>query len=201
MSGAPLSAVWTLTDVHATRRLGASLGRHCPWSTSGARCLFLSGQLGAGKTTLAAALLAALGVSEAVRSPSYALIEIYGLGARLAVHVDLYRLHGVEELEQLGLRDYLQSDTLLLIEWPEHGAGALPNADLWLHLELPGARALPEAGERPDAGEWPGAGESPGEDGPAGGADGRLCRVQARSIAGEAWLGAVRGELPLSDID
>jgi tRNA threonylcarbamoyladenosine biosynthesis protein TsaE len=175
MSNAPLRGVWSLTDVQATRRLGASLGRHCPWSAAGALCLFLSGELGTGKTTLAAALLGAMGVSEAVRSPSYALIEIYGLDARLAVHVDLYRLNNVAELEQLGLRDYLQSDTLLLIEWPEHGEGALPNADLWLHLELPG----------------PGA--------PACGSDGRLCRVQARSSAGEAWLGAVRADLPLSD--
>lgn len=169
-------SVWTLADVQATRRLGASLGRHCPWDHPGTRCLFLSGQLGSGKTTLAAALLAALGVHEAVRSPSYALIEIYGIGARLAVHVDLYRLRGADELEQLGLRDYVQPETLLLIEWPEHGEGALPHADLWLRLELPRAAA------------------SDGE------AEGRICHAQAHSIVGEAWLRSVSEEIPLSDV-
>lgn len=167
--------VWTLTDVDATRRLGASLGRHCPWSHPGARCLFLSGELGSGKTTLAAALLDAMGVQEAVRSPSYALIEIYGLGTHLAVHVDLYRLRGAAELEQLGLRDYVQPDTLLLIEWPEHAQGALPRADLWLRLELP-----PAGSERST--------------------EGRICSARANSSAGEAWLAAVGRELPLSDV-
>ncbi|HTW76100.1 MAG TPA: tRNA (adenosine(37)-N6)-threonylcarbamoyltransferase complex ATPase subunit type 1 TsaE [Steroidobacteraceae bacterium] len=165
MSG-PVGA-WVLADADATRRLGESLGRHCPWAGEGPRCLFLTGELGAGKTTLAAGLLAAVGVSEPVRSPSYALIEIYGVGSRLAVHVDLYRLRGAAELEQLGLRDYLQPETLLVIEWPEHGAGALPQPDLWLRLQI---------------------------------ATGRLCHPQALSPAGEAWLAAVRRELPLSGI-
>ena len=169
-------SVWTLADLHSTRRLGASLGRHCPWDHPGPRCLFLSGELGTGKTTLAAALLQALGVREAVRSPSYALIEIYGLGAHLAVHVDLYRLKGAAELEQLGLRDYAQPDTLLLIEWPEHGEGALPRADLWLRLEL--ART---AGSDDDA-------------------EGRICRARAHSSAGEAWLASASREIPVSDV-
>jgi tRNA threonylcarbamoyladenosine biosynthesis protein TsaE len=171
-----------LTDVQATRQLGALLARHCPWSLPGARCLFLSGELGSGKTTLAAALLDAMGVRETVRSPSYALIEIYGLGAHLAVHADLYRLHGVAELEQLGLRDYLQPETLLLIEWPEHGEGALPRADLWLRLELPrgdGSAASAQASV---------------------GAEGRICRAQALSSAGERWLAMVCAELPFSGV-
>jgi tRNA threonylcarbamoyladenosine biosynthesis protein TsaE len=171
----PPCGVWELADAQATRRLGSLLGRHCPWSTQGALCLYLSGVLGAGKTTLAAALLASAGVREVVRSPTYALIEIYGIGARLAVHVDLYRLRAAEELEQLGLRDYLQADSLLLIEWPEHGAGALPRADLWLQLDLPASQA-------------PGADEGA-----------RSCRAQPLSAPGEAWLSAVRAELPLSD--
>lgn len=162
-----MSGAWVLADAHATQRLGESLGRHCPWGAEGARCLFLTGELGAGKTTLAAALLAEAGVGEPVRSPSYALIEIYGIGTRIAVHVDLYRLHGAAELEQLGLRDYLQPETLLLIEWPEHGETGLPRPDLWLYLAI---------------------------------AAGRICRPQALSPVGEAWLAAVCAELPLSDI-
>jgi tRNA threonylcarbamoyladenosine biosynthesis protein TsaE len=100
--------------------------------------LFLSGELGAGKTTLAAALLESLGAQETVRSPSYALIETYSLPAGLAVHLDCYRLGDARELEQLGLRDYFTDRTLWLVEWPERVAGALPVPDLALRLELAG---------------------------------------------------------------
>ncbi len=125
-----------LRDEQATDRLGEALARHCPWQMPGARCLFLSGELGAGKTTLAAALLAEIGVRESVRSPTYALIETYPVGARLGVHVDLYRLQEASEVEQLGLRDYLHEGTLLLVEWPERAVSYLPRPDLWLHLSL-----------------------------------------------------------------
>lgn len=127
-----------LRDEPATRGLGAALARQCPWSMPGARCVWLSGELGAGKTTLIAALLAACGVHETVRSPTYSLIEVYAFGARLGVHLDLYRLHGAGELEQLGLRDYLEQDTLLLVEWPERADGQLPRPDLWVQLSPEG---------------------------------------------------------------
>lgn len=125
-----------LRDEQATRRLGRQLALHCPWSMPGARCLYLSGELGAGKTTLAAALLEAAGVEESVRSPTYALIETYALGAHLGVHLDLYRLQGASELEQLGLRDYLHEGALLLVEWPERAIDSLPRADVWVQLSL-----------------------------------------------------------------
>jgi len=130
-----MKSSWLLPDEIATERLGQALARSCPWDEREPRVLYLSGELGAGKTTLAAALLRELGVAEAVRSPSYALIELYQVGERYAVHVDLYRLQGRLELEQLGLRDYLNGQTLLLIEWPERGAGALPVCDLALMLD------------------------------------------------------------------
>ena len=128
-----------LRDEVATRRLGAALARHCPWSRLSACCVFLSGELGAGKTTLIAALLTASGVRESVRSPTYSLVEVYAFGAHVGVHLDLYRLHGAEELEQLGLRDYLHPGALLLVEWPERAAEKLPRPDLWLHLSPHGA--------------------------------------------------------------
>ena len=127
---------WALPDVRATEELGAALGRHCPWGSQGPRWLFLSGELGSGKTTMAAAVLAAAGVRETVRSPTYALIETYPLGERLAVHVDLYRLGSAEEIEQLGLRDYLQANTLMLVEWPERIQGTLPRPDLLVRLQV-----------------------------------------------------------------
>ena len=133
-----VSAHWPLTDVAQTQHLGAVLARTCPWPAPVARLLFLSGELGAGKTTLAAALLDALGVPETIRSPSFSLIEIYALSRGVAVHVDCYRLADARELEQLGLRDYFTADTLLLIEWPQRAASALPQPDLALHLAFAG---------------------------------------------------------------
>jgi tRNA threonylcarbamoyladenosine biosynthesis protein TsaE len=146
-----MSAAWPLPDVQATERLGAALARSCPWSDSSARVLYLSGELGAGKTTLAAALLRTLGITEPVRSPSYALIELYQAGSHAAAHIDLYRLSSALELETLGLRDYLNPQTMLLIEWPERGGAALPPPDLHLQLDtLPARSANPIA--RTDAG-------------------------------------------------
>jgi tRNA threonylcarbamoyl adenosine modification protein YjeE len=115
--------------------------------------LFLSGELGAGKTTLAAALLDALGVPETIRSPSFSLIEIYALSRGVAVHVDCYRLADARELEQLGLRDYFTADTLLLIEWPERAASALPQPDLALHLAFAGAGRIGTVSAGSSAGE------------------------------------------------
>jgi tRNA threonylcarbamoyladenosine biosynthesis protein TsaE len=130
--------IWELAQAHETVRLGAALAHQCPWDAPGPRVLWLSGELGSGKTTLAAAVLAALGVTEAVRSPTYALIETYPIAQRLAVHVDLYRLQGADELRQLGLRDYLIDQTLLVVEWPERAQQALPRPDLALTLEFEG---------------------------------------------------------------
>jgi tRNA threonylcarbamoyladenosine biosynthesis protein TsaE len=135
-----MTALWPLPDLAATDRLGSALARSCPWDERQARVLYLSGELGAGKTTLAAALLRELGVDEPVRSPSYMLVELYEVHGLCALHVDLYRLTDPDELEQLGLRDYLNARTLLLIEWPEKGGKAVPPADLHIHLATQPAR-------------------------------------------------------------
>lgn len=126
---------WQLPSADHTAALGAALARCCPWGEA-PQLLFLSGELGSGKTTLAAAMLESLGVTEPVRSPSYALIETYPLEAGLAVHIDCYRLNHAVELEQLGLRDYHAPRTLWLVEWPERALAALPAPDLWLRLRV-----------------------------------------------------------------
>ncbi|MGH8143201.1 MAG: tRNA (adenosine(37)-N6)-threonylcarbamoyltransferase complex ATPase subunit type 1 TsaE [Steroidobacteraceae bacterium] len=131
-----MRAEWALAHVGATESLGAALGQHCPWGLAGPRCLFLCGELGAGKTTLAAAALRALGVTEAVRSPTYALVEIYAVDAGTVVHADLYRLEGEEEVEQLGLRDHLHQGTVIVLEWPERARKALPQPDLMVELQF-----------------------------------------------------------------
>ena len=102
--------------------------------------ILLEGDLGAGKTTFARALLTTLGVGERIKSPTYSLIETYRIGDLQAHHLDLYRIAAADELEWLGLADLLDANSLLLIEWPERGSGALPPADLILHFEHAGER-------------------------------------------------------------
>jgi len=94
--------------------------------------IYLTGELGAGKTTLARGFLRELGVTQAVRSPTYTLLELHELGGLTVLHIDLYRLRDATELEPLGLREWARPGTLWLIEWPERGAGRLPPADLTL---------------------------------------------------------------------
>ncbi|OJY96392.1 MAG: tRNA (adenosine(37)-N6)-threonylcarbamoyltransferase complex ATPase subunit type 1 TsaE [Lysobacterales bacterium 63-13] len=102
--------------------------------------ILLEGDLGAGKTTFSRALLTTLGVGERIKSPTYSLIESYRIGDLQAHHLDLYRIAAADELEWLGLADLLDASSLLLIEWPERGSGALPPADLILHFEHAGER-------------------------------------------------------------
>jgi tRNA threonylcarbamoyladenosine biosynthesis protein TsaE len=122
-----------LEDSSATEALGAALARARD-GMSGTAVLYLSGELGAGKTTCVRSLLRTLGVVGSVRSPTYTLVEIYALPAVTCVHVDLYRVQGPAEVAELGLRDHFASDCLLLVEWPEKGRAALPPADLELAL-------------------------------------------------------------------
>lgn len=135
---------YPLGDSTATEALGAALahGYDGPGhgrTGGGGAVVFLQGDLGAGKTTCVRALLRTLGVTGLIRSPTYTLVEVYELPAITCVHVDLYRLQGVSDVEELGLRDYLGGNYLLLVEWPEKGIGALPLADLELTLSYSGA--------------------------------------------------------------
>ncbi|MCC6208413.1 MAG: tRNA (adenosine(37)-N6)-threonylcarbamoyltransferase complex ATPase subunit type 1 TsaE [Gammaproteobacteria bacterium] len=100
--------------------------------------IHLSGPLGAGKTTLVRGLLRSLGWSGLVKSPTYTLVETYDLGDRVIHHFDLYRLSDPEELEFIGLRDYLDGHSICLIEWAERGVGLLPEPDLGVEIAFRG---------------------------------------------------------------
>ena len=124
-----------LTDAESTERLGAALAACCP----GPAMIHLQGPLGSGKTTLVRGFLRHLGISGAIKSPTYTLVEPYQAEHRQLYHFDLYRLEDPEALEMLGFRDYLDSDSVCLIEWPEQAAGLLPPADISIHLEVAAA--------------------------------------------------------------
>ena len=92
--------------------------------------IYLSGDLGAGKTTLARGFLRAAGITGPVRSPTYTLVEMHETAAVSIAHLDLYRLRDPDELEPLGLREWARTGFVWLVEWPEHAAGRLPPPDL-----------------------------------------------------------------------
>lgn len=100
--------------------------------------VYLRGELGAGKTTFARAMLRELGVGERVKSPTYSLLERYTVNGHDAFHLDLYRIADAGELEWLGLDELDAPHAIVLVEWPERGAGALPAADLDVALEHAG---------------------------------------------------------------
>lgn len=122
-------------DSAATRALGAQIADALVKSGLSAPLLIgLSGELGAGKTTLVGGLLAALGHVGPARSPTYALVESYRLAEYELHHCDLYRLRDPEEIEDLGLRDLMQPGSVLLVEWPERAGDRLRPPDLALRL-------------------------------------------------------------------
>ncbi|GAB3735528.1 tRNA (adenosine(37)-N6)-threonylcarbamoyltransferase complex ATPase subunit type 1 TsaE [Silanimonas algicola] len=123
-----------LADAEATVALGARLAATRPSRA----VVHLHGDLGAGKSTLARALLRALGVTGTIRSPTYTLIERYGLNDGEAAHLDLYRLADAGELDFLGLDELQDAAALWLVEWPERGGATLPAPDLAIHLVVDG---------------------------------------------------------------
>jgi tRNA threonylcarbamoyladenosine biosynthesis protein TsaE len=127
-----------LKTLEDTEQLGAKLWEMLPPKS----LVFLNGELGAGKTTLVRGVLRAAGFTGAVKSPTFTIVEEYTIAERKILHFDLYRLTDPEELEWIGIRDYLAQDSLCFIEWPELGKGFLPEADFVLNLEIKGQERI-----------------------------------------------------------
>lgn len=96
----------------------------------------LSGDLGAGKTTLVRAILRGFGYRGKVKSPTYALVELYTVSKLNLYHFDLYRFADPVEWEESGFREYFNPASLCLVEWPEKAIGFLPPADVKVSLQV-----------------------------------------------------------------
>lgn len=127
-----MSAVFELTNLRdlpaAAEWLIAQAGEQKVWC--------ISGPMGAGKTTLIAAICAQLGVEDAVSSPTYGLVNEYKAGDKRIFHFDLYRLNDLEEALDMGIETYLDSGDLCLIEWPDIIVPLLPLVHLQISLRI-----------------------------------------------------------------
>lgn len=151
----------TLAQEVDTLELGARLGQ----ALRGGMAVHLSGDLGAGKTTLVRGVLRGLGFTGRVKSPTYTLMEPYVVSAINLYHFDLYRFADPVEWEEAGFREYFNAGSVCLVEWPEKAAGLLPAPDLTIDLE------------------WLG---EPGTDEVA--TDGRVARLTAYTEAGRRCM-------------
>ncbi|WP_293005056.1 tRNA (adenosine(37)-N6)-threonylcarbamoyltransferase complex ATPase subunit type 1 TsaE [Nitrosomonas sp.] len=121
-----------LADEKATLKFGEELAT-CLHS---GLTIHLFGNLGAGKTTLTRGILHGLGYSHVVKSPTYNLVEIYKISGLYLYHFDFYRFNDYSEWEEAGFRDYFNSDSICLVEWPEKAGDLLPRADLQCFLNM-----------------------------------------------------------------
>jgi tRNA threonylcarbamoyladenosine biosynthesis protein TsaE len=146
-----------LSSEHAFTELAATFARALRAARAWTLVLGLRGDLGSGKTTWVRAMLRGLGYEGRVPSPTYTLLEQYACGDLSLVHLDLYRLRGQDELENLGLRDWLaEQERWMVVEWPERAPQLAERCDLTLEFAVtardgrrlaaaPGTRAGVEA--------------------------------------------------------
>ena len=121
-----------LPDAEATEAFGRDLAERLEPGD----LVLLRGDLGAGKTTLVRGILAGLGHSGSVKSPTYTLLEPYQLTSRTVLHFDFYRIGDSRELEFIGIDELMDTDAIKLVGWPERAADRLPSPDLEITLRV-----------------------------------------------------------------
>jgi tRNA threonylcarbamoyladenosine biosynthesis protein TsaE len=139
----PDQETFALPDAAATDALGARIaGVLAPGLK-----IYLSGDLGAGKTALTRAVLRASGIAGRVKSPSYSLVEPYKTSSLYFYHFDFYRFSDPREWLDAGLRDHFNDESVVFVEWPEQAGGLLPVPDwhIALSVEGDGRRAVVSA--------------------------------------------------------
>ena len=124
-----------LPDEPATLALGAAIGDVLLRHADTGALIYLSGELGAGKTTLSRGLLRGLGFSGRVKSPTYTLVELYVVSKLNLYHFDFYRFGEPEEWQEAGFRDLFNETNICLVEWPEKAGELLPLPDLRITLK------------------------------------------------------------------
>jgi len=135
MRGAHAEVTARLDDESQTVELGARLAR----ALNPALRIYLSGDLGAGKTTLVRGCLRALGYEGRVKSPTFSLVELYEFSRLYLYHFDFYRFEDPKEWSDAGFRDAFSGTGVCIVEWPEKAAARLPAPDLRITLEHAGA--------------------------------------------------------------
>ena len=124
--------------VCATEEESERAGREIARTLAPDAVVHLSGDLGAGKTTVTRGLVRALGHAGRVKSPTYTLVEPYELSSLHFYHFDFYRLKNKEEWEGAGFREYFNAQSLCVVEWPERAAGLLYPPDVEITLLFDG---------------------------------------------------------------
>ncbi|NJM32372.1 MAG: tRNA (adenosine(37)-N6)-threonylcarbamoyltransferase complex ATPase subunit type 1 TsaE [Limnobacter sp.] len=112
-----------------------SVGQNLAQCVQAPLVIFLSGPLGAGKSTLSRAFLREQGITGLVKSPTYSLVEPYTFSGYSIYHFDFYRFFDENEWEDSGFRDFFEENAICLVEWPEKAKGVLPKPDLDIKLE------------------------------------------------------------------
>ena len=146
-----MAELLSLPDEAATLRLGEALAA----GAGKGLVLHLKGELGSGKTTLARGLIHALGHAGRVKSPTYTLLEPYGLLRLDLYHFDFYRFKDRSEWLSSGFREYFNADSLCIVEWPERAGDAIEPPDLAIRLEYQGnARSANLTAHSPPGRQW-----------------------------------------------
>jgi tRNA threonylcarbamoyladenosine biosynthesis protein TsaE len=123
--------LFTLNNEKEQRDFGIKLAQAFDHKTL---VIYLQGDLGAGKTTLARGFMQGLGYEGKVKSPTYTLVEVYPFGNLKVLHIDLYRIETSEEIFELGLRDFFEGEVVYLVEWAEKAKEMLPPPDITCYI-------------------------------------------------------------------